>query len=222
MSQDPGLATTIREAMISALAAVHTSLPAQVVEYSSGPPAVVKVALGVDFHRRAEDGSRERYSPPQIANVPVVFPGAGGYSLTCPIAAGDTVLLVFCERSIADWLRTGGTGVEPRHARRHDLTDAVAIAGVRPRNDDIPAAGHDADAWVFRVPVGKAVKIGGGATESATTAEDVLARLNALETWASAHTHSGVAVGVFTSGPPAAGPTATVIADLQHPILKIE
>lgn len=218
MAQDPDLSTTIREAMISALAAVHTHLPARVVEFASGPPATVKVSIGVDFHRRAEDGTRTRYTPPQIANVPVVYAGAGGYSITHPIAPGDYVLLVFCERSIADWLRSGGVGVEPTHARRHALTDAIAFPGLRPRGEDVPAASHDANALVLSVPGGKSIKLGATATKGVNRqGDDVLAGSSFAATMAAINTALTTLAGdpaiTVTITPPPATPAGSVIGE---------
>jgi hypothetical protein len=69
-------------------------------------------------------------SLPVITDVPVVFPGAGDYSVTFPIAKGDTVLLIFAEGSLDQWLTKGGE-VDPQDDRRFSLTDAIAIPSLR-------------------------------------------------------------------------------------------
>jgi hypothetical protein len=81
------------------------------------------------IQQRTTDG--EVFDYPKIVSVPVVFPRSRYFSLTYPIEKDDTVLLVFTERSMDRWLRSGGT-VDPRDPRRHDLTDAVAIPGLYP------------------------------------------------------------------------------------------
>ena len=82
-SQEPTWSEVLRDALAARIAEIHTSLPAVVDSFTSGPPATVTVTLGVDFHRRGDDAkTRERYTPPQLANVPVVYPGAGGSNPT--------------------------------------------------------------------------------------------------------------------------------------------
>lgn len=79
---------------------------------------------------------------PQVINVPVVFPIAGGFALTFPVKSGDPCLLVFSQRSIDNWVDSGG--VQPPEqdvpgARHHDLTDAFAIIGVVPNPNKLSA-----------------------------------------------------------------------------------
>lgn len=56
---------------------------------------------------------------PILPDVPVVFPGGGGFALTFPVAAGDECLVVFASRCIDAWWQSGGVGepMEPRDAR---------------------------------------------------------------------------------------------------------
>jgi hypothetical protein len=85
-------------------------------------------------------GVRQAESLPIITGVPVLFPGGGGCRITWPIAVGDTVLLVFSEASLDKWVVTGGE-VDPRDDRRHSLSDAVAIPGLRPFKNATAADG---------------------------------------------------------------------------------
>lgn len=74
---------------------------------------------------------------PVLVDVPVVFPGAGGYSLTFPIEAGDEVLLIFAARQMDNWWYQGGVQRQSLLAM-HDLSDAFAIPGPRSRPRAIP------------------------------------------------------------------------------------
>lgn len=67
---------------------------------------------------------------PILPDVPVVFPGGGGFALTFPVAAGDECLVVFASRCIDAWWQSGGVG-EPMEPRMHDLSDGFALVGVR-------------------------------------------------------------------------------------------
>lgn len=67
---------------------------------------------------------------PVIPNVPVCFPSGGGYSISMPVAIGDECLAVICDSSFDYWWLYGGIQ-NPVEIRRHDLTDAIAIMGIK-------------------------------------------------------------------------------------------
>lgn len=67
---------------------------------------------------------------PLLVNVPVMFPQGGGFALTFPIAAGDECIVIFNDRQIDNWLATGA-GQPPSLGRVHDLSDGIAIVGLR-------------------------------------------------------------------------------------------
>lgn len=67
---------------------------------------------------------------PLLVQVPVQFPSGGGFTLTFPIAAGDECLVLFNDRELDNWFFSGA-GKEPTTARLHDLSDGIAIVGIR-------------------------------------------------------------------------------------------
>lgn len=67
---------------------------------------------------------------PLLEMVPVVFPSGGGFSFTWPIVPGDECLLVFCDREIDGW-QVSGDGQPPKTVNMHDISDAIAIVGIR-------------------------------------------------------------------------------------------
>jgi hypothetical protein len=69
---------------------------------------------------------------PIISAVPVQFPGGGGFAETWPVTIGDPCLLVFADRSLETWISRGGV-VAPLDERAHELSDAIAILGIRSR-----------------------------------------------------------------------------------------
>jgi hypothetical protein len=77
-----------------------------------------------------ENGKLQSVNLPLLVDVPIVFPGAGGFVITFPIAAGDEVLVVFGSRCIDAWWQSGGVQ-RPMEARMHDLSDGFAIPGPR-------------------------------------------------------------------------------------------
>lgn len=73
-----------------------------------------------------------------ILDVPVLLPGAGGWSLTFPISPGDECLLVFNDLEIDSWFLNGDVNHSTISSRRHDLSDAVAIFGLKSVPNSLP------------------------------------------------------------------------------------
>jgi hypothetical protein len=63
-----------------------------------------------------------------LVNVPVVFPGGGGFALTFPLKAGDEALVVFSSRCIDYWWVSGKIS-QQAELRMHSLSDGFAIVG---------------------------------------------------------------------------------------------
>lgn len=87
-------------------------------------------------------GVQSYITMPPLLDVPLVFPSAGGFSLTLPIKAGDEVLVVFASRCIDAWWQNGGIQ-QPMELRMHDLSDGFAIPG--PRSQPKVVSGISAD-----------------------------------------------------------------------------
>ncbi len=123
---------------------------------------------------------------PVIPNVPVVWPRGGGFFVTFPIAAGDHVLLIFSERSFAEWRATGAIG-DAADTRAHSLSYPFAIPGVAP--DASPIAdkvagrmvlGKDGNEAQISIAAGE-VKIGKTATDFVALASKVDGELNNVD-----------------------------------------
>ena len=67
---------------------------------------------------------------PLLVNVPVAFPQAGAYSITFPVSKGDECIVLFSDLSIDNWWKYGNVQ-NPVEQRRHDLSDGMAIMGVK-------------------------------------------------------------------------------------------
>jgi hypothetical protein len=74
---------------------------------------------------------------PEIFNVPVINPSAGGGLLSFPIQIGDTVWIEFSMRNIEEWLEGDGGSVTEPTQRMHDMSDAVAIVGLYTKNSHL-------------------------------------------------------------------------------------
>lgn len=190
MSSTPSLLEVLRAVVEARLADVRVSMPARVVSYDATRQAV-SVKPIIRQGRIDSTGERVADSLPVIENVPVVFPGAGGFRVTFPVAAGDTVLLVFSEQSLDKWLALGGRDTDPLDDRRHDLTDAVAVPGLRSFADALDSAPTDS------MSIGK----DGGPTIEITDSEIKAGGTERLVTKAEfdAHFHSDPVSGVTST-----------------------
>lgn len=67
---------------------------------------------------------------PLLENVPVVILGGGTARITFPITLGDSCLILFNDYELDNWYNTE----EPNPStfpRKHDLSDAIAIVGLK-------------------------------------------------------------------------------------------
>ena len=121
--------TAIRYGLQGLQSQIWTSFPAIVesVDLTTMTLECVPAIKGVNYQ---EDGSKIYVTMPVLVDVPIVFPSAGGFSITFPIAVGDEVLVVIGCRCIDAWWQSGGIQ-QPIELRMHDLSDGFAIPGPR-------------------------------------------------------------------------------------------
>lgn len=130
MMDNRSWAGLIRDAMEARLESVFTALPGEVIRYDADKQAADVQPMIKRVVRRS-DGSAQAEDLPILPNVPVVFPAAGGFRLTLPVAKGDPVLLVFTQRPIDEWRRTGELS-HPGDLRLHHPSGVVALPGLMP------------------------------------------------------------------------------------------
>lgn len=139
-------------------------MPGQVESYDHDLQ-VADIQVTVKNGTTAENGDRRAETIAVLTSVPVLHAGGGGFRVVFPVKRGDTVLVVFASRSITRWLINGGV-VDPKSDHHHDLSDAVAITGLR----DLPHAltnspathasvGHDTGATIEFYPT--EIRVGG-------------------------------------------------------------
>ena len=116
---------SLRLAMESQQAQIWTALPGVVAAVNLAAQTL-SVQPTVQGSVASPDGAKQLVNLPLLVDVPIVWPRAGGFALTFPIAAGDEVLVVFASRCIDSWWQSGGIGA-PAEARMHDLSDGFAI-----------------------------------------------------------------------------------------------
>lgn len=110
----------------SALSQVNTSIPGVIQSFN---PATQTGTVQCAINRTdSETGDDVKY--PLLVDVPIVCPSGGGYSLTFPIESGDDCLVCFSQKNIDGWFESGEIKAEAEN-RRHDLSDGVAIIGLK-------------------------------------------------------------------------------------------
>jgi hypothetical protein len=125
MPIEPTFAEVISGAIESRLLDLHTCMPGIVTGFDAiGQSVNVQPAIKRAINTYA--GELEHEELPIVHNVPLAFPGGGGYVMRFPVTAGDHVWLMFSEAAMSQW-RTTGQVSEPGDLRRHDLSYACAM-----------------------------------------------------------------------------------------------
>ena len=73
-----------------------------------------------------QSGAWEDREMPLLINLPICWPGGGGFQLTFPLASGDEGLIVFAQRCIDSWWQSGGVQSQAE-LRMHDISDGFFI-----------------------------------------------------------------------------------------------
>lgn len=198
---------------------IHTAIPGRVHSYDAATGLAEVEEMINDFSWN-EDGDREFEEPPIHPGIPVVWPRAGGFVLTFPLQKGDPVLVIYSERSLAEWRSTGQKS-DPVDASRHNGY-AVCIPGCYP--DVLPMAAGDQTAREAGAVLGKdgapeqvrvktgAIELGVGTLQAVALETKVKAWFDEIKAKFDSHTHTCAAVG-SQSGPPGTGAIPITIGD---------
>jgi hypothetical protein len=198
---------------------LHTAFPARVQTYDAATQRADLVPL-IKHPVPQPDGPSAYEDLPVLPSVPVLFPRAGAWFLSLPLAAGDTVLVIIQEAAAGHWEAGDGDPQYPGDLRRHHLANAVAYAGYYPAARALTNAsganlvlGKDDGSRIVIKP-DLTVEIAGGA-QFVALANLVQTALDAIRTAYSAHTHA--VAGTVGSGGAVTGttaPTTTLLAPL--------
>lgn len=183
----PSLANVITSAIETALLEMHIGLPARVIAFdATARTCDVELLQLKAFYQ--EDGSLLVVPMPPLRGVPVAFPGGGGFKIRWPLAIGDHVYLSFAERSLDDWksMPPLGAPLLPSSPRKHDLSDAIAIAPLKPASaarpqlyPDALVLGTEDDSTAIVIRNGSIeLSAGAPATSSAVLGEALIAYLS--------------------------------------------
>jgi hypothetical protein len=122
----PTLDQLINLGISNALLEVHTMIPCTIVAIRNNG---CFVDLQPSIKRVYQDGTIETL--PVIQQVPVQMMRGNDFYIKPPVAVNDQGFAVFCERSLDNWVVSGGL-VESNDTRTHDLSDCVYVPGMYP------------------------------------------------------------------------------------------
>jgi len=104
---------------------------------SSNQTATIQLA----FKRivgEAPDGTKTYKEHPLLIQCPVMTLFGGDAFLSMPIQSGDSCIVLFSDRELDEWLYSAGVNA-PQTLRMHDISDAIAIVGIRSFQNSIAA-----------------------------------------------------------------------------------
>jgi len=107
---------------------LRVSMPG-IITYFNPVEQIVNVKPCIKEKITQEDGSIAEVELPELLDLPIVIPQAGGYSITFPIQVGDECLVIFGDMCIDAWFSSGDVQSQIE-SRRHDLSDGFAIIGI--------------------------------------------------------------------------------------------
>ena len=190
MSSTPTFIEALTRILDNKLRAVNNALPAKIVTYDAVKQlASVKPLL----NRKLKDNTE--LVLPVINNVPVMLPRTANAIISLPIAVDDKVLLVFCDRSLDEWLSSGNE-VFPSDNRMHSFSDAIAIPGLYDFSSTSDASTNDllikhkeskitilanGDIKISAGATGK-IAIGNDSEELLAILDDILTEIQAITT----------------------------------------
>jgi hypothetical protein len=189
-------------------AGVWTAIPAIVTKVNFSQ-MTVEAQPSIKGITENENGTTEYVPLPLLVDVPLIFPSAGGFMLTLPIAAGDEVLILFASRCIDAWWQSGGIGV-PMELRMHDLSDGFALPGPRSL-PKLPSGSvsttdaqlrNDSGTAVIGITAGGQIKLVASAGIVVTGGLVVTGEVTANGIPLSTHHHPGVQTGGGVTGAP--------------------
>ena len=122
------LTVTQRAAMRGFQATVWTALPG-ILQAFEADKMTATVQPAIKAQQRDVKGVWSDVTLPLCLDVPVQFPGGGGFALTMPMKKGTEGILIFASRCIDAWWQSGGIQKQAE-LRMHDLSDGMFIPGI--------------------------------------------------------------------------------------------
>ena len=170
----------------------NVCLPAVVVSYDNTKnevdlqPAIQEVLTNNKF-----------LTMPQIFNIPVLELGGNDLSIKIPLKAGDTGIVIFCDRDIT-LFKQEKKNTQPNTLRKHDLSDGIFIPMRFGSSGSSNILIQSADGATQLEVTSSGINIKGNLVVEG----EITAKNNGLEIPLTTHKHLGVTTGQGTSGTP--------------------
>ena len=119
-------ASVLENAMEATAAEIRVAMPG-IIKFFDASTQTVIVQLAIR-EKVSLSGVAQEIDIPELVDVPLVMPSAGGYDLLMVPQDGDECLVVFADACIDAWWQSGGVQSQA-DKRRHDLSDGFAILG---------------------------------------------------------------------------------------------
>lgn len=220
MAENSSLAELFRISQDNTLAKIHKAFPGKVTAYDAQTqtahvqPQLKRMILD-------EDGGKTYESLPLLPYVPVLFPRAGGYTMTLPLGPGDFVWVMISDAGLSEWLETGQES-EPWDTRRHHPSGAVCYPGCYPDTQPLADAdtgglmlGKDGAETQIRISPSE-IKLGATAAQFVALANLVQTALDDIRAFINTHTH--LTAGTGSPVPPA--PLLGVLGPVAASVVK--
>lgn len=200
MAYTPSLEEIITLAGDERMRSLFVALPGKVVSRDLSDNTV-DVEIQVRIPVLTDDDETAHEELPILPAVPVMFQMSGPFSITFPIAAGDTGLVLAMSYSISQWLDSGAVS-NPGDTRISHISNAVFLPGLCPKAD-IPAAAS-VNALVLEAAE---VRVGAGASHLVALENLVANELTKIQAAFSSAAVPGAGAVVYLS-PYSPGPVA--------------
>ena len=153
---------------------LRVAMPGIIMEYDTKTHhASVQPAI-----KRKLSNRKETFKYPVLSHVPVIHPRSATAIIKVPIKVGDSVLLVFCDRGLRNWITSDGDYKDPSDNRMHSINDAFAIPGGYPELKLFPTA--NPDALEIQVKPGTKITIGNDQNDLIAMAHTAFTQLSSL------------------------------------------
>ncbi len=173
---------------------LNVCLPANVIKYNSSNNTVdIQPSIQVVLT------DNKFMDMPQIFDVPVLELGGKGLSVKIPLQAGDTGIVIFCDRDIS-LFKQEKKNTQPNTLRKHDLADGIFIPMKFGNSGSSNISIQNTDGSVKFEITSSGINVKGNiVVDGEITATDVKTDTNIS---LKSHKHLGVRAGSDTSGPP--------------------
>jgi Phage protein Gp138 N-terminal domain len=166
------------------------------------------IQLSVNTPLVDEFGQVTFEAAPVLGDVPIGTIRGGGYLIWVPVAAGDSVLVVFTDLSTDTWRASDGSKpVSPGFVGRHTADSCFAIPMIAPDSQALSSAdstkliiGKDGSSALIKISASE-IDLGANATDAVGLAHVIDTAVSTIITAFNSHTHTVPIVGAAGTTP---------------------